>query len=228
MYIDTSQNISNSHLVWSHLRIFDLITRIKGIIKIHIKPTTYFYISALYHVEENFVFIILLAVFTAHVSLSVSYEASSPTETNIGIASIHKLASSVAYLTPTKHFNTPNHFMRQTINKLLQMKFVHEIRYDNLILIYWPYNNIIPCLFIICISKYQELKVEKYLLSRFKAFGWVNILKQHPASSCYCHYHNSKRSYFCNVCFLISEQLKGRKMRKVFVTFSRNSSGRIN
>ena len=135
MYIDASQNISNSHLVWSHLRIFDLITRIKDTIKIHIKPTTYFYISALYHVEENFVFIILLAVFTAHVSLSVSYQASSPTETNIGIASIHKLASSVAYLTPTKHFNTPNHFMRQTINKLLQMKFVHEIRYDNLILI---------------------------------------------------------------------------------------------
>ena len=120
--------------------------------------------------------------------------------------------------------------MRQTINKLLQMKFVHEIRYDNLILILLTVrsNNIIPFLFIICISKYQELKVEKYLLSRFKAFGWVNILKQHPASSCYCHYHNSKRSYFCNVCFLISEQLKGRKMRKVFVTFSRNSSGRIN
>ena len=134
MYIDTSQNISNSHLVWSHLRIFDLITRIKGTIKIHIKPTTYFYISALYHVEENFVFIILLAVFTAHVSLSVSYQASSPTETNIGIASIHKLASSVAYLTPTKHFNTPNNFMRQTINKLLQIKFVYEVPSDNLIL----------------------------------------------------------------------------------------------
>ena len=228
MYIDTSQNISNSHLVWSHLRIFNLITRIKGIIKIHIKPTTYFYISALYHVEENFVFVILLAVLTAHVSLSVSYQASSPTETNIGIASIHKLASSVAYLTPTKHFNTPNHFMRQTINKLLQMKFVYEVPSDNSSKSICESNNTIPCLFIICIAKYQELKMEKYLVGRFKAFGWVNILRQHPASSCYCHYHNSERSYFCNVCFLISEQLKGRKMRKVFVTFSRNSSRRIN
>ena len=132
MYIDTSQNISNSHLVWSHLRIFDLITRIKGTIKYSHQTNHILLHFRLVSRRRKLVFIILLAVFTAHVSLSVSYQASSPTETNIGIASIHKLASSVAYLTPTKHFNTPNHFMRQTINNLLQIKFVYEVRSDNL------------------------------------------------------------------------------------------------